>query len=114
MSGVGGLMIGIALLHLLPHGGEVLQSHSKAGVGVLIGLTIMFLLIRLFHTHDHSVQVVVERDADVDATPGDTHQPTAIMVNHTFLPMPKGSVGRDSSSDSFCTRWSMGSHSPAA
>ncbi|MFN9420595.1 MAG: ZIP family metal transporter [Pirellula sp.] len=57
MSGVGGLMLGIALLHLLPHAGEVLQSHSQAGVGTLIGLTVMFLLIRLFHTHDHSVPV---------------------------------------------------------
>ena len=86
MSGVGGLMIGIALLHLLPHGGEVLQSHSKAGVGVLIGLTIMFLLIRLFHTHDHSVQVVVERDADVDATPGETHQHTHCDHGQSHLP----------------------------
>lgn len=57
MSGVGGLMIGIAMLHLLPHGGEVLRSHSKAGAGALIGLTVMFLLIRLFHTHDHAVPV---------------------------------------------------------
>lgn len=68
MSGVGGLMIGIAMLHLLPHGGEVLQSYSQAGGGALIGLTVMFLLIRLFHTHDHSVQVVAEGDAEVEAT----------------------------------------------
>ncbi len=55
MSGVGGLMLGIALLHLLPHGAEVLGSNSKAGAGALAGLIVMFLLVRLFHTHDHGV-----------------------------------------------------------
>jgi zinc and cadmium transporter len=68
MSGVGGLMIGIALLHLLPHGAEVLRSNSNAGLGVLIGLTVMFLLIRLFHTHDHSIPVT-----DDDAHPSSHH-----------------------------------------
>jgi zinc and cadmium transporter len=57
MSGVGGLMLGIALMHLLPHGAEVLRSNSNAGLGVLVGLTVMFLMIRLFHTHDHSIPV---------------------------------------------------------
>lgn len=63
MSGVGGLMLGIALMHLLPHAGEVLNSHSQAGIGTLIGLTVMFLLIRLFHTHDHSVPVTESESA---------------------------------------------------
>lgn len=54
MSGVGGLMLGIALLHLLPHAVDSLGVASYAGAGTLIGLIIMFLLIRLFHTHDHS------------------------------------------------------------
>ncbi|MEL6105455.1 MAG: ZIP family metal transporter [Planctomycetota bacterium] len=53
MSGVGGLMLGIAMLHLFPHSCELLGA-SKAGIGGLVGLTGMFLLIRLFHTHDHS------------------------------------------------------------
>ncbi len=53
MSGVGGLMLGIALLHLLPHGREVLGSSAKMGTGALAGLIVMFLMIRLFHTHDH-------------------------------------------------------------
>ena len=81
MSGVGGLMIGIAMLHLLPHGGEVLQSYSQAGTGALIGLTVMFLLIRLFHTHDHSVQVVSESDAGVETT-GHAHQHVGCDHSH--------------------------------
>lgn len=55
-------MLGIALLHLLPHAGHSLGSYSKMGTGALIGLITMFLLIRLFHTHDHGVPV--EADAD--------------------------------------------------
>ncbi|MEO9591830.1 ZIP family metal transporter [Rhodopirellula bahusiensis] len=55
MSGVGGLMLGIAMLHLLPHATGVLGSASKACSGALVGLVVMFLTIRLFHTHDHGV-----------------------------------------------------------
>ena len=74
MSGVGGLMIGIALLHLLPHGGEVLRSHSQAGAGALIGLTVMFLMIRLFHTHDHAVPVTADDDASDPEARTDHHE----------------------------------------
>jgi zinc and cadmium transporter len=56
MSGVGGLMLGIALLHLLPHALEILGSSSQACMGALLGLIAMFLLIRLFHTHDHGTR----------------------------------------------------------
>ena len=68
MSAVGGLMIGVALLHLLPHAVELLQSASSAGLGALFGLLSMFLLIRLFHTHDHGVL-----DSDNEATEHDRH-----------------------------------------
>jgi zinc and cadmium transporter len=60
MSGVGGLMLGIALLHLLPHGAEILRSNAAAGAGALTGLIVMFLLVRLFHTHEHGVPVTEE------------------------------------------------------
>ena len=63
ISGVGGLMLGIALLHLLPHAAESLGSVSKACSVALIGLAAMFLLIRWFHTHDHGVVDSVESDA---------------------------------------------------
>ncbi|WP_404306701.1 ZIP family metal transporter [Neorhodopirellula lusitana] len=62
MSGVGGLMLGIAMLHLLPHASNVLGSPSKTGAAALAGLIAMFLLVRLFHTHDHGV--VGEPDPD--------------------------------------------------
>ena len=64
MSGVGGLMLGIAMLHLMPHATESLGSASRAGFGGLVGLAVMFLLVRLFHTHDHGVPVPDDADDD--------------------------------------------------
>jgi zinc and cadmium transporter len=80
MSGVGGLMLGIAMLHMLPHGGEVLQSHSSAGAGVLIGLTVMFLMIRLFHTHDHGIPVT---DEDLQAESASAHTQDHAHCGHS-------------------------------
>ncbi len=57
MSGVGGLMLGIAMMHLLPHSSEMLGSSAKMGTGALIGLIVMFLLIRLFHTCEHGASI---------------------------------------------------------
>ena len=53
LSFVGGLMLGIALLHLLPHG--VVQCNSLDLVigSTLFGLLFMFFLIRTFHFHQH-------------------------------------------------------------
>ncbi|MGB7342924.1 MAG: ZIP family metal transporter [Pirellulaceae bacterium] len=52
MSFVGGLMLGIATLHLLPHASEVLGA-SKTGVATLVGIVAMFLLLRAFYEHHH-------------------------------------------------------------
>ena len=53
MSFVGGLMLGIAALHLMPHAAETLGSTGLAGIGMLAGIVAMFLLMRLFHPHQH-------------------------------------------------------------
>jgi zinc and cadmium transporter len=53
MSFVGGLMLGVALLHLLPHS---VAEHDNLDLSVgwlLAGLLVMFLLIRVFHVHAH-------------------------------------------------------------
>jgi zinc and cadmium transporter len=52
MSFVGGLMLGIALLHLLPHAAG-LKSVEEAARAMLVGLLVMFLLLRMFHFHEH-------------------------------------------------------------
>src|SRR5262245_3460100 len=57
MSFVGGLMLGVALLHLLPHAlaelGDAPHAADYALGWTLGGLLVMFLLIRVFHVHAH-------------------------------------------------------------
>ncbi len=53
MSFVGGLMLGVALLHLLPHAVSQQISIDTAMGWTLGGLLTMFLLIRVFHVHAH-------------------------------------------------------------
>lgn len=53
MSFVGGLMLGVALLHLIPHSLTELGSIDRVSGWTLCGLLTMFLLIRVFHVHAH-------------------------------------------------------------
>src|SRR5258708_39341135 len=53
MSFVGGLMLGVALLHLLPHALAHQGSIDSVVGWTLGGLLTMFLLIRVFHVHAH-------------------------------------------------------------
>ncbi|MEM1068201.1 MAG: ZIP family metal transporter [Planctomycetota bacterium] len=94
MSGVGGLMLGIAMLHLLPHATEVLGSPAKAGIGGLFGLTVMFLLVRLFHTHDHGVPVE-DGDEPTDAS-NDDSQPDSGRSPSSHSNAGHGSAGQGS------------------
>ena len=54
MSFVAGLMLGVAVLHLLPHA-ALAVALDEACTWMLIGLLGMFFTIRLFHVHQHSV-----------------------------------------------------------
>lgn len=53
MSLCGGLMLGIGLLHMLPHSVAVLGSLDRAVGWMMAGLLTMFFLIRAFHFHQH-------------------------------------------------------------
>lgn len=53
MSSVGGFMLGVALLHLIPHSVAEQGSIDQAMTWVMIGLVTMFMLIRVFHVHAH-------------------------------------------------------------
>jgi zinc and cadmium transporter len=54
ISFVGGLMLGIAFLHLFPHAVATLGSASQAGAACLAGVVTMFVLLRAFHApHTH-------------------------------------------------------------
>lgn len=66
MSGVGGLMLGIAIFHLLPHSIELIGSPARASVWLAVGLLAMFFLIRAFHFHHHGAveDTACEHDHD--------------------------------------------------
>lgn len=56
VSLVSGLMVGLALLHLLPHGAEELGSASRASAWLLAGFLTMFFLQRFLPFHHHEVE----------------------------------------------------------
>lgn len=58
ISLVGGLMLGIGLLHLLPHSVSETGSVDVAARWAMFGLLTMFFLIRTFHFHQHGVAEV--------------------------------------------------------
>jgi len=57
LSFVGGLMLGVAILHLLPHSLEMVEglpNHREAVMrALLIGLLVTFFMMRAFHFHQH-------------------------------------------------------------
>src|SRR4026207_2177670 len=54
-SFVAGLMLGVGLLHLVPHAREQFQSANLTMVWVLVGFLAMFFVQRYFHFHHHDV-----------------------------------------------------------
>jgi zinc and cadmium transporter len=59
MSGVSGLMLGVAFFHLLPHAivlGAGPDAIDHASGFVVLGLVTMFLLLRMFHFHQHEFE----------------------------------------------------------
>lgn len=53
ISFVAGLMLGVAVYHMLPHAAHYTRSLDQAVWWLMIGLVTMFFLIRAFHFHDH-------------------------------------------------------------
>ncbi len=66
VSVVAGLMLGIALLHLLPDAAGELQSLDRAVAWVLGGFLTMFFVQRFFHFHHHDLP---DEDPDDHETP---------------------------------------------
>lgn len=62
LSLVSGVMLGVALLHLLPMAITKLGSAETALVVCLVGLLFMFFMVRLFHFHQHDLAVDTEHE----------------------------------------------------
>lgn len=61
---VAGLMLGVAVLHLLPHAFVFTGSIDTTAYGILAGLLVMWALVRLFHFHQH---VAVDEHGHIEA-----------------------------------------------
>jgi zinc and cadmium transporter len=62
LSLVSGVMLGVALLHLLPHAIYALRSPQQALMICLLGLLFMFFMVRMFHFHQHDLAVDDQHD----------------------------------------------------
>ncbi|MEX0718827.1 MAG: ZIP family metal transporter [Planctomycetaceae bacterium] len=67
MSVVGGLMLGIALFHMLPHAVHHLGSVHRTMHWVAGGLLSMFFLIRAFHFHQHGPAEIADEASEEEA-----------------------------------------------
>lgn len=94
ISFVSGVMLGIGLLHLLPHSFEMLQSIDLTVTWLMAGFLFMFFLERFFHFHHHDVP---DEGAPQDA-PRAAHGPGADDAHHdhaghAHLDASRASVG---------------------
>jgi zinc and cadmium transporter len=88
ISLTGGFMLGIGVFHMLPHALVELGDDGPdlAAYGMMAGLIIMFLLLRLFHFHHHGPTEVLcrhEHDGEHEHSSGGGHD-----HDHTAGPPP--------------------------
>ena len=82
LSLISGLMLGVALLHLIPHAFANGQSIDSVMIWTLSGLIFMLLLLRWFHFHQHDFASAA---ADCDLASADEHH-HAHAHDHAHLP----------------------------
>ncbi|MCH2202090.1 MAG: ZIP family metal transporter [Fuerstiella sp.] len=63
VSFVGGLMLGTAVFHLIPHAFNQLRRIDDTMLWVMCGILLMFFLIRTFHFHNHGIAEEAQEDA---------------------------------------------------
>jgi zinc and cadmium transporter len=87
LSLTGGVLLGVGMLHLLPHACLALGSNVEAAAGwALLGFFLMFLLERAFHGHSHHA-------VDVPACNHDHHDHHG-PHDHTAHAHPSVGAGR--------------------
>ena len=67
ISFVAGLMLGVGMLHLLPHAWQQLRSIDRAAGWLMGGFMAMFFIQRFFHFHHHDVPDEVDEEDAVAA-----------------------------------------------
>lgn len=80
VSFVAGAMLGVGLLHLLPHSVAQLGSIDKAVTGTLVGFLAMFFVERFFAFHHHDVPPESHDDCAHEHDPHDlSREPNAAL-----------------------------------
>lgn len=66
ISFVGGLMLGIGLFHMLPHAIVELGIYrlDRVVVSMMLGMIVMFFLLRTFHFHHHDPEQLPQVECD--------------------------------------------------
>jgi len=64
VSLVGGLMLGVGLFHMLPHAYYQIGSLERAMWWLMVGLLVMFFLVRTLHFHQHEPPELSENADD--------------------------------------------------
>lgn len=72
-STVAGLMLGVGLFHLLPHGLANVNSIDTIVAWMMAGILSMFFLLRLFHVHVHDPSKL-GADGQCGHTPSSVHR----------------------------------------
>ena len=72
LSLVSGLMLGVALLHLIPHSYSAASAIDTVMVWTLTGMVFMLLLLRWFHFHQHDFGEAAE-DCALEVGDGHNH-----------------------------------------
>ena len=89
LSLTGGVLLGVGLLHLLPHAHAELGGDIETTMGwVLVGFFLMFLLERAFHGHSHHTA-----DGEHECGHGHAHCETPAAGGHGHAPAA-GGTGR--------------------
>ena len=86
LSFVGGLMLGVGLLHLLPHSYAEIGSLDQTLIWTLVGLLGMFFLIRTFHFHQHGPAASDEHAAQA-AEGHESHSAVPCQHAHAEAPL---------------------------
>ena len=90
-SAIGGFMLGVALLHLLPHALEATSGATTAR-WMLAGMLAMFLLERFFRFHHHEL-VETERDPQAGHDASCDHSSSHIHIHEHRLSWSGAAVG---------------------
>jgi zinc and cadmium transporter len=82
LSFVSGVMLGVALLALLPHSIQMLGSADAALTTCLAGLLFMFFMVRMFHFHQHDLAFEDQHDHKQKELCDHDHDQHHVHCNH--------------------------------